>query len=159
MRRAAAVFALILALSVPGVARGQASAGTDEAAVRRVVQQHDQTRTSGDWKGVGALFTEDGATLTSAGEWRRGRGQIEKGGAAAAAGVYKGAKYSTTVDSVRMLAPTVAIADGTFQISNIEGSGTRKGHITYVLVRSGDRWQIAAVRSMVPTPAGATPAR
>jgi hypothetical protein len=73
--------------------------------------------------------------------------------------VYKGAKYTTKVESVRMLAPTVAMADGTFEISNIAGGSTRRGHATYLLVKSGDAWRIAAVRSMVPTPEGATPAR
>ena len=149
---------LAFALAVPGTAHGQAAAGADEAAIRRVVQQHDQTRTTGDWKGVADLYVEDGATLTSAGEWRRGRAQIAKGGAAAAAGVYKNAKFTTTIDSVRLLAPTVAIADGTFEISNISG-GTRKGNIAYILVKSGDAWRLAGSRSMVPTPAGPTPPR
>ena len=156
--RFTATIGLALVLLVPGVARGQAAAGGEEAAIRRVVQQHDQTRTSGDWKGSANLFAEDGATLTSSGEWRRGRAAIEKGGAAAGAGVYKGAKYSTTIDSVRLLAPTVALADGTFEISGI-GGGSRKGHSTYVLVKSGDAWRIAASRSMVPTPVGSTPPR
>jgi len=156
--RFTATIGVTLVLLVPGMALGQAAAGGDDAAIRRVVQQHDQTRTSGDWKGSANLFAEDGATLTSSGEWRRGRAQIEKGGAAAGAGVYKGAKYATTIDSVRLLAPTVALADGTFEISGIKG-GSRKGHSTYVLVKSGEAWRIAASRSMVPTPVGPTPPR
>jgi uncharacterized protein (TIGR02246 family) len=158
--RFAATIGLALVLLVPGAALGQApAAGGDEAAIRRVIQQHDQTRTSGDWKGSANLFAEDGATLTSAGEWRRGRAQIEKGGASAGAGVYKGAKYATTINSVRLLAPTVALADGTFEISGIGGTGSRKGHTAYILVKSGDAWRIAGSRSMVPTPMGATPPR
>jgi uncharacterized protein (TIGR02246 family) len=157
--RCAAAVGLCVTLAVPCVAFAQATAGGDEAAIRKVVEQHDQTRTSGDWKGVANLFMEDGAILTSAGEWRRGRAQIEKGGAAAGGGVYKGAKYTTTIDTVRSLAPTVAIADGTFEISNIAGGKSRKGNITYVLVKSGETWRLAATRSMVPTPAGPTPTR
>ena len=154
-----ATIGVTLVLLVPGVALGQATAGGDGAAIRRVIQQHDQTRTSGDWKGSANLFAEDGATLTSSGEWRRGRAQIEKGGATAGAGVYKGAKYSTTINSVRLLAPTVALADGTFEISSIGGGGSRKGHTAYILVKSGDAWRIAGSRSMVPTPVGSTPPR
>ena len=37
---------------------------------------------------------------------------------------YKGGKDTTKVDKVRMLAPTVALVDGPFEISNIAG-GTR----------------------------------
>ena len=157
--RARATIGLALLLSVPAVALGQGAATADEAAIRRVIQQHDQTRSSGDWKGAANLFVEDGSTLTSAGEWRRGRTQIEKGGATLGAGIHKGAKYSTTVNSVRLLAPTVALADATFEISSIGGSGSRKGQTTYVLVKSGDAWRIAGSRSMVPTAAGATPPR
>jgi uncharacterized protein (TIGR02246 family) len=157
--RFTATIGLTLVLLVPGVALGQAAAGGDDAAIRRVIQQHDQTRTSGDWKGSANLFAEDGTTLTSSGEWRRGRAALEKGGAATGAGVYKGAKYATTIDSVRLLAPTVALADGNFEISGIGGGGSRKGHSTYVLVKSGDAWRIAASRSMVPTTVGPTPPR
>jgi uncharacterized protein (TIGR02246 family) len=157
--RARATIGLALLLSVPAVALGQGTTAADEAAIRRVVQQHDQTRSSGDWKGAANLYLEDGSTLTSAGEWRRGRAQIEKGGATLGAGVYKGAKYSTTVDSVRLLTPTVALVDATFEIGGIGGSGSRKGHTAYVLVKSGDAWRIAGARSMVPTAAGPTPSR
>lgn len=156
--RATAAIGLTLMLLVAAAALGQGTRA-DETAIRQLIQQHDQTRTSGDWKGAANLFAEDGSTLTSAGEWRRGRAQVAKGGAALGAGVYKGAKYSTNVDNVRLLAPTVALADATFEISSIGGSGSRKGHTTYVLVKSGDAWKIAATRSMVPAPAGPTPAR
>ena len=152
--RIAAAAAVTVMLSFPVVAFAQGSAGADEGAIRKIVQQHDQTRSSGDWKGAAALYVEDGTTLTSAGEWRRGRAEIEKGGATLGAAVYKGAKYATSITNVRLLAPTVALADGTFEISGIGGSGSRKGNSTYVLVKSGDAWKIAAVRSMVPTAAG-----
>lgn len=154
MRNALAL-ALALMVSAPAYAQ---SAGGDEAAVREVIRRHDETRSNADWKGAGNLFAEDAAVLTSGGEWRRGPAQIAKGGATAAAGVYKGGKFSTKIDSVRLLAPTVAIADGTFEISNIPG-GSRRGNTTYVLVKSGTAWRIAASRSMVPTPAGPTPGR
>jgi uncharacterized protein (TIGR02246 family) len=149
---------LSLSLVVPGGARGQGTVSSDEGAVRRIIQQHDQARTSGDWKAVANLFVEDGSTLTSAGEWRKGRAQVESGGAKTGADVYKGGKYTTRIDTVRMLAATVALADGRFEISNIGGK-SRTGNITYVLVKSGSDWRIAASRSMVPVPAGPSPSQ
>jgi uncharacterized protein (TIGR02246 family) len=153
--RSIATIVFILAVAVPGFAQSGASGG-DDAAIRRVVQQHDDARNRGDWKALGQLFTDDAEQLTSAGEWRRGRPQIEKGVAQAMSTVYKGGKYTTTVQRVRMVAPTVALADGAFEIANL-GKGSRRGHTTFVLVKSGDGWRIAATRTMVPTAAGATP--
>jgi uncharacterized protein (TIGR02246 family) len=150
--------AAVLALTMPLAAGGQPAAAADETAIRQVIQQHDERRTAADWKGAASLFLEDGATLTSSGEWRRGRAQMEKSAAQAGSGAYKGARFATKVESVRLLAPTVALADATFEISNISG-GSRKGNTTYVLVKSGGGWRIAASRSMVPTPMGPTPAR
>jgi uncharacterized protein (TIGR02246 family) len=159
--RTVVVTALISLVSAgAGFAQTPATSSEDDAAIRRVVQQQDDARNRGDWKALGELFTQDAEQLTSTGEWRRGRAEIEKGIAQAMTTTYKGGKYATKVETVRMLTPTVAIADGPFEISGIAGgSGTRRGHTTYVLVKSGDRWQIAASRSMVPTAVGATPPR
>lgn len=150
--------ALMATLSFTAFAQAPAG-GADEAAIRRLAQQHDEARNKGDWKALSGLFTEDADQLTSAGEWRRGRAEIEKGVAQIMAGTYKGGKFVTTIDKVRMVAPTVAMADGTFEIQNIGSGGTRRGRTTYTLVKSGGAWRIAASRTMVPTPVGATPSR
>lgn len=149
------VLAFAATLAVSGIVHGQTGSASEETAIRRVIQQHDQTRSAGDWRAASNLFTNEGSTLTSAGEWRRGRAQLEKLGAATGTAAYKGGKYTSTVESVRMLAPTVALVDTRFEIASIAG-GSRRGHTTYVLVKEGDQWRIAASRSMVPTPVGAT---
>jgi len=150
------VLTAVFMIALAGPALAQATAGGDEAAIRAVIQKQDDTRNKADWKGLGALFTDDAEQLTSAGEWRRGRAAIEKGVADGMASTYKGGKYTTKIDKVRILAPTVALADGSFEISNIAG-GARRGQTTYTLVKSGGQWRIAAARSMVPTATGATP--
>jgi uncharacterized protein (TIGR02246 family) len=149
-----------LVLASAGFAQTSVPGSGDDAAIRRVVQQQDDARNRGDWKALGELFTNDAEQFTSSGEWRRGRAEIEKGIAQTMSTTYKGGKYASKVETVRMLTPTVAIADGSFEISGIGGgSASRRGHTTYVLVKSGDRWRIAASRSMVPTAVGATPPR
>ena len=153
------VLTAVFMIAMAGPAFAQATApGGDEAAIRSVIQQHDAARNKADWKALSALFTEDAEQFTSAGEWRRGRAEIEKGVAQGMATTYKGGTYTTKVDKVRMLAPTVALADGAFEISNIAG-GARRGHSTFAVVKSGGQWRIAASRTMVPTPVGSTPGR
>jgi uncharacterized protein (TIGR02246 family) len=153
MRYSLALALALIVLLTPSL--GLAQGAADEQAIRRVIQQYDQARTKGDWKAAAMLFTSDGTTLTSSGEWRRGRAQVEKLGAATGTTAYKGGTFTSTVESVRVLAPTVALADSRFQIANISG-GSRRGHSAYVLVKEGDQWRIAAAQSMVPTAVGAT---
>ena len=96
--RFTATVGLALVLLVPGVALGQAPAAGDDAAIRRVVQQHDQTRTTGHWRGTaGRARGGRGDAHVLGGMAARARAGIEKGGATTGAGVYKGAKYSTTI--------------------------------------------------------------
>lgn len=159
----------LVALAMPAFAQAPAGKAAparkptgisgDEASIRRLMQEHDQARNKGDWKALSALFTDDADQLTSAGEWRRGRAEIEQGVARLMGTTYKGGKYTTKIDTVRILASSVAIADGAFEITNIAGGGSRRGHTTYALVKSAGLWRIAVSRAMVPTPVGATPPR
>jgi|GraSoi2013_100cm_1033763.scaffolds.fasta_scaffold06682_5 uncharacterized protein (TIGR02246 family) len=158
--RLALASVFMIALTIPAFAQAPAAAGgADAAAIRQLVQQQDDTRNRGDLKAFGALFTDDADQLTSSGEWRRGRAAIEAGVTRSRSTVYKGGKYVTKIETVRMLSPNIAIADGPFEILNLAGGGTRRVHATYLLVKSGDRWRIAGYRSMVPAAAGATPAK
>jgi len=157
--RTAPTTVLLLVLTVSVFAQTTALSPADDAAIRRIVQQQDDARNRGDWKALAELFTEDAEQFTSAGEWRRGRASIEQRVAESMKTVYKGSKYVSKVETIRLVTPTVALADGSFEITNIASGGSRRGHTTYVLVKSADRWRIAAVRSMVPTAVGVTPSR
>jgi uncharacterized protein (TIGR02246 family) len=148
------LFVVVLAAGAE-VGSGQTS---DEAAIRQVVQRFDDTRNTGDWKALAALFTKDADQLISSGTWRRGPDDIAKGMQEITSTAYKGATHKTTADRVRMLAPGIAISDGTFTITNIAGGGGRTGLVTMVLMKDGGEWRIAAARSMVPAAAGALPA-
>jgi uncharacterized protein (TIGR02246 family) len=150
------IFLLLVALAPTVRTAGQAG---DEPSIRKVLQQYDETRNRGDWKAYGALFVSEADQLTSSGTWRRGTAEIMKSTADITATTYKGGKYTTTVDRVRVIAPTVALVDGAFEISNLAGGGTRKGLMSMVLVKDGGQWRVAATRSMVPTPAGALPTK
>ena len=149
----------VLVVALAAAAGGVSGQAGDEAAIRRVVERFDETRNTGDWKGFAALFVKEADQIISSGTWRKGPEDIAKGMQEITSTAYKGATHKTTADRVRMLAPGVAISDGTFTITNIAGGGGRKGLVTMVLVKDGGEWRIAAARSMVPTPAGALPAK
>lgn len=120
-------------------------AGLQKAAADFVVAYNDK-----DAAAIAALFTEDGeiADLTG-GELTSGRAQIK-------------ARYDEVfaddpdqiaieVDSVRLVAPNLAIEDGTFHLtpSDDEDAPPRSTSYTAVLMKTGEgTWQIASTRSL-----------
>jgi uncharacterized protein (TIGR02246 family) len=143
------VCALVLSVQLTH-ARGQ-SAGGDEAAVRDVVKNYVAARDRGDAAAVGAVFTEQADQLTSSGEWRRGREELVRGTLASSKS-NSGAR-TITIKTVRFPAPDVAIADGEYVIAATPTAAARNMWTSFVMIRSGGRWRIDAIRNMLPAPA------
>jgi len=121
---------------------------SDEAAIRQVVQKYMDARDQNDAHAIAALFTADADQLVSSGEWRKGRDAVVKGSMASTQS--SGGKRAITVTSVRFLAPTVAIADGHYDLTGLAGGSTRNMWTSIVVTRGGDGWRIAAIRNMLP---------
>jgi len=91
------------------IAGSTSAASNDERAVRELVDRYAAARQSQDVKAIEALFTADADQLVSSGEWRHGskalvRGMLES--SRSNSGV-----RTIIVETVRMLAPDVALAD------------------------------------------------
>lgn len=145
MRRTALLGLLTLGFALPLAPRGPGS-GEDEAAVREVVRSYVEAREARDSDAITALFTEDADQLTSSGEWRRGRAALVRGAQASSARTE--GKRTITVETVRFLAPGVALADGRYEIAG--GSTERKMWASITLTRGASGWRIAAIRNMFP---------
>jgi len=125
---------------------------TDEtAAIRAAVQQYVDVRDHPDAQALERLFSADADQLVSSGEWRKGRDAVVKG--TVAASQRETGKRTITIESIRFLAKTVAIADGRYELLDAAGNPTRKMWTAIVLTRDHDGWRIAAIRSMLPAPA------
>lgn len=122
--------------------------GNDEAAIRAVVAKYVDARERIDPKAVEQLFTDDADQLVSSGEWRKGREAVVKGTMASSQNT--GGKRTITVESVRFVAPEVAIADGRYELTGLAGGATRSMWTTIILKRSGKEWRITAIRNMLP---------
>ena len=140
------VLCLVATLQAPAPAPARSRA-SDEAAIRDVVAQYLAAREHRDAKAVGELFTDDADQLVSSGEWRKGRDEIVRG--TLASSDRTGGTRTITVETIRFPKPDVAIADGRYELSNTQ-EGTRRMWTSFVLVREGDRWKIAAIRNMLP---------
>ena len=141
------IIALCALLTAP--VSGQVPHSADEAAVRAVVRSYVNARELRDPAAIGALFTGDADQLTTSGEWRRGRDQVVPGTLESSR--RNPGSRAIEVESVRFVAPDVAIVDGPYVITGPGGAQARQMRTTIVLKREADAWRISAIRNMVPT--------
>jgi uncharacterized protein (TIGR02246 family) len=147
MRTLLVIFGWIVFVAT-GLAQDNAGR-TDEAAIREVVRKYVDARERIDPKAVEQLFTSDADQLVSSGEWRRGRAEVVRG--TMASSNRTGGKRTITVESVRLVTPDVAIADGRYELTGLAGGATRSMWTTLVLKRTEKGWRISAIRNMLPT--------
>jgi len=124
-----------------------------EAAVRRVVQRYVEAREARDAAAIEPLFTADADQFVSDGTWRRGRDELVRGMLESSR--KNPAKRSISVESVRLLADDVALADGRYvHAAQPGGEGQNRQMWTAITLKRGpDGWRIAAIRNMLPAQA------
>jgi uncharacterized protein (TIGR02246 family) len=120
----------------------------DETAVRQVIQRYVDAREVSDPKAIEVLFTPDADQLVSDGTWRKGRDALVKGMLESSR--KNPARRSITVESVRLLASDVALADGRYVQKAAAGGKDRVMWTAITLKRESDAWKIAAIRNMLP---------
>ena len=125
-----------------------AYAADPESEIRAAVQRYVDIREHPDSQALESLFTADADQLVSSGEWRKGKDAVVKG--TIAASQREAGKRTITVESIRFLSKTVAIADGRYDLMDAAGNPTRRMWSSIVLTRSHSGWQIAAIRNMLP---------
>lgn len=143
---AALVFVSALASAAPVVAQDRQS---EAAAVRAVVARYVEAREGRDPVRLAALFAEDADQLVSSGEWRRGREAVVSGGLASSA--RSAGARSIHVETVRLVTPDVAIADGRYEIAAAGGAPARRMWTTFVMAKRDGTWRISAIRNMRPS--------
>ncbi len=121
---------------------------SDAAAIRDLVRRYVEAREARDPEAVASLFTPDADQLVSSGEWRRGRDVLVTGALASSARMT--GTRTIVVETIRLIGPDVAMADGRYEIS---GAETRRMWSTFVLVRQQGQWRISGIRNMLPAPA------
>jgi uncharacterized protein (TIGR02246 family) len=117
---------------------------TDRTAVTDVIDSLAEAWASHDADAYGEHFTEDATYVTFAGTRYQGREEITESHRALFSSFVKGTKLAHEVLDVRFLAPNAAVV--TSRGDTYKGAAPRKltKVQTYVLVRDGDRWLVAA---------------
>jgi uncharacterized protein (TIGR02246 family) len=139
---------ICLLFAAPVLAQNRAPDADQEAAVRDLVAKYAAARGTSDEKAIGALFTEDADQHVSTGEWRKGREALVRGMIQSTQ--QNAGTRTLTVESVRFLAPGVAIADARYEIAGTGGAPARRMWSSFLAVRTANLWRIAAIRNMLP---------
>lgn len=148
MTKPLSIFLMLPAVLVLSAAplRAQSAAG-DEAAIRQRLATYAEARTHRDAAAEALCYTKDGDFRSSQGPFVSGRDAIEK----QLTVTDPSYTFALTVTKLHMLTPQVAVVDADVAT----GVGGRTGKLlgTYVMVREGADWLIAAARiSTVPPP-------
>jgi uncharacterized protein (TIGR02246 family) len=127
-----------------------AEAGSEERAIRRAAKAFSEAYDQGNADAVAAHWTKDGE-YTIGQQTVKGRDAIAKlYGAFLRA--HPGSKMDIKIDSIRVLAPTVAIEQGTAAVNNSANGPASASSYSAVHVKQGDKWLMVSVReSEIPS--------
>jgi uncharacterized protein (TIGR02246 family) len=144
------IVAFLIFLKATGIVCAAPATATSEDAIRQLVSRYVEVRNNKDIAALRELFTPDADQLVSTGQWRRGLDNLIQG--AMASSRKENGRSSVILDSVRMLGPDTAIADGRYETSALGATISRKMWSTFILQRTASGWRIAAIRNMLPVP-------
>ena len=116
--------------------------------IESLIDQYQQAREKQDTVLLKTILTTDVDQLVSSGEWRIGIRESIKGMLRSSES--SSGKRTLTVEKIRFLDSSHAIADARYVIQNPDGT-ERKMWSTFVTVLHKGKWKISAIRNMLPT--------
>ena len=127
----------------------------EEARIKDMISDFATAWHKTDAQALSMFWTPDGDFINPNGLVMNGRTEIQGFYAQAFAMGYAGTTASATVSKIKFLSSTMAMVDGTFEISGRTGndgkvSPPEAGRYTVILVKRSGRWWILANREMEP---------
>ena len=141
-------FGVALVLTLLAAPLSAQPAGGEDAAIRDLVKRYTDARNARDAKTLESLFIADADQLVSSGEWRRGRDAVVKGSLASSAA--SSGQRTFTIETIRLLSPTVALVDSRYEIGGANGGAARSMWAAWLLVKTAEGWRIGGIRNMLP---------
>jgi uncharacterized protein (TIGR02246 family) len=138
---------LALLLSDISLAQGRKEGDKRTQAIYTLIDNYSLAREKKDTVLLKSILTEEIDQLVSSGEWRTGIREAVQGMQRSSMG--NPGTRTLIVEKIRFLDSKNAIADARYEIKNPDGS-LRKMWSTFVVVQQQGRWQIAAIRNMLP---------
>ena len=134
---------------------GGAESGAHEVA-QEVAARLERAWNGADAAAFGAAFAEDADFVDIRGDHHRGRGAIVGGHRAILGSIYAGSAIRYAVTGARPLADDVLLVHTTGDLTVPAGpmAGAHRARQSYVLVRRGGGWEIAAFHNTLVAPPG-----
>jgi len=142
MRTGLVFIFLIIWIAIPAL--GQKA---EDEAIKKLIADYSLARETQDTVLLASILTADIDQLVSSGEWRRGKEGAFKGMMRSSSG--NPGKRVLTVEHIRMIEAKSAIVDARYEIYQADGS-IRKMWSTFIVVKNKNKWQISAIRNMLP---------
>jgi uncharacterized protein (TIGR02246 family) len=148
-----ALMILVAVGSTPATLTGaQAQAAEDSAAVRTTVEAYERVWNTHDASAVAMFFSKDADMIIGNGAMVRGRQAIQEAWSVYFARQDEGRSGTFTIDSVRAIAPGVAVVNIDSRTGGRSSNGrelpTRLARGTWVVVRQDEGWLISALRAL-----------
>jgi len=138
---------ILVCTTVRALAADSPTPANLEQAVRDRTKAFDAAWNRHDAEAVAAFYATDGDLVTETGDVFTGRDGIQKILTDAFDGDLKNSTLSSTVSSVRLIKPDVAIVDSDAELKPGEGD-PRKVHVISVLVNQNGKWLTATTRAI-----------
>ena len=128
----------------------------NENAIRKLYGEFEKAWNKHDVATMAARWAIDGDHVEPDGKMAKGRDEVTALLNGQHSGAFKNSTLKLTVRTVWNVSDTVALVDGTYELSGAvfpDGSPVpeRKGMLTSVLLLDRGKWEIAASRLMIPT--------
>lgn len=159
MNRALSAVCLLLLLSTS--AFGQATTASakpdatskDNDGIRKVLADFIEAWNKQDVKAFARVFADDADFTNVPGATLHGRPEIEKFYAPLFAARYKGSNQKITRAAITFIKADVAVVDAWWEMTGAKGPAGQdiklsKGLLTFVMIKDGDRWQIAVTHNV-----------
>jgi uncharacterized protein (TIGR02246 family) len=139
-----------------GLGGGTTADVKSTAAIRALYVQFEKDWNDHNVAKMSGLWAIDGDHVEPDGTVAKGRDEVTALLTKQHAGPFKNSTLKLTVKSVWMMTDTVALVDGTYELSGIRTPDgrdipPRQGMLTSVLLLDKNSWQVAASRLMIPT--------
>ena len=137
-----------------GLGGGTTADAKSETAIRKLYSEFEDAWNKHDVKTISERWAIDGDHVEPDGTVAKGRDEVSALLTRQHSGVFKNSTLKLTVRSVWIMSDTVALVDGTYELTGAtlpDGTAVppRKGMLTSVLLLDKD-WRIAASRLMIP---------